>query len=213
MDGMIKVTAKSKAAVAAIRPPHTLSELRAILGLFNQFQERIPGYVMPVQALTSLTRQKKSASTLSSRRVPESSGVTMTVEATEELEAIQRFLVSPAVLVVFQLNCRTIVYSDASLGSVDLGLPGGLGGVITQIDPTDDREYVCAFASAGLSPAMRNYPTVWLEALAFIFVLSKFYDWLKGIDFTWRTDAKVLKYIMDNKHSPNPVLNRYFMGL
>ena len=135
------------------------------------------------------------------------------MEAAEEFVAIKNFLVSPAVLVVFQANRKTFVYSDASLGSADLGLPGGLGGVITQVDPSDNREYVCAFASAGLTPAMRNYPTVRLEALAFIFVLSKFYDLLEGTEFTWRTDAKAHKYIMDNKHSPNPVLNRYFIGL
>ena len=78
----------------------------------------------------------------------------------EEFSAIKLFLVSPAVLMVYQPNRKTFVYSDASLGSADFGLPGGLGGVITQVDPTDHQEYVCAFASAGLIPAMRNYPTI-----------------------------------------------------
>ena len=52
-----------------------------------------------------------------------------------------------------------------------------------------------------------------LEALAFIFVLSKFYDWLETNKFIWRTDARAHKYIMDNKFSPNQVLARYFVGL
>ena len=55
--GTLQVTAMSRAAVAALRPPHTITEVRAVLGLFNQFRDRIPGYALRVQALTSLTRQ------------------------------------------------------------------------------------------------------------------------------------------------------------
>ena len=211
-DGMVSMTSKSKAAVAAIRPPRTLSEVRSVLGLFNQFRDCIPGYALRVQALTHLTRLPKNDA---SGKRSGSTKVTMTVEALEELEAIKLFLVSPAVLVVFQPSRKTYVYSDASLGSLQPGysLPGGLGGVVTQIDPADGKEYVCAFASAGLTPAMRNYPTIRLEVLAFVFMLSKFYDWLEGVSFVWRTDAKAHKYIVDNRHSPNPALNRYFIGL
>lgn len=208
--GMMRMTEKSKAAVAAIQAPRTLTEVRSVLGLFNQFRDRIPGYALRVQALTHLTRQNKGGGKRSG-----SSKISMTVEALEEFSAIKEFLVSPAVLVVFQPGRSTFVYSDASLGSLQPGsvMPGGLGGVITQVDPADGKEYVCAFASAGLTPAMRNYPTVRLEALAFIFVLSKFYDWLEGTEFVWRTDAKAHKNIINNRHSPNPALNRYFIGL
>lgn len=208
--GMMKMTEKSKAAVASIQPPCTLTEVRSILELFNQFRDRIPGYALRVHALTHLTRQNKGGSKRSG-----SSKVSMTVEALEEFAAIKEFLVSPAVLVVFQAGRSIFVYSDASLGSLQPGstMPGGLGGVVTQVDPVDGKEYVCAFASAGLTPAMHNYPTIRLEALAFIFVLSKFYDWLEGTEFVWRTDAKAHKYIIDNRHSPNPALNRYFIGL
>ena len=213
-DGMISMTSKSKAAVAALRPPRTLSEVRSILGLFNQFRDRIPGYALRVQALTHLTRLPKKDAPGAGKRSG-STRITMTVEALEELESIKAFLTSPAVLVVFQPSRKTYVYSDASLGSLQPGssMPGGLGGIVTQIDPADGREYVCAFASAGLTPAMRNYPTIRLEALAFVFMLSKFYDWLEGVSFVWRTDAKAHKYIVDNRHSPNPALNRYFIGL
>lgn len=114
-------------------------------------------------------------------------------------------------LVVFRHGWKTFVYSDASLCTADT--PGGLGGVVTQMNPDDGKEYVCAFVSAGLTPAQRNYPPVRLEALAFIFVLSKFYDWLEMNEFTWRTDAKAHKYIMHNKLSPNQALARYFVGL
>ena len=66
------------------------------------------------------------------------------------------------------------VYSDASLGTATIA--GGLGAVITQLNP----------GRCGK-----------LEALAFVFVLAKFYDWLEANEFTWRTDAKAHKYIFE----------------
>lgn len=124
---------------------------------------------------------------------------------------MQRHLLSPAVLVVFQNRWCTFVYTDASLGT--FSEPGGLGAVITQIYPQDSKEYFYAIPSAGLTLAQHNYPPVRLEALAFIFVLSKFHDWLEMTEFTCRTDARAHKYIMDNKLSPNQALARYFVGL
>ena len=201
-DGTIAVVDKLVDAVRSLRYPRTVTEVRSLLGLFNQFRDRVPGYALRVQALTQLTRSKGDSRPRT---------VTMTVEAAEEFRAMQDYLLSPAVLVVFRHGWRTFVYTDASLGTSST--PGGLGAVITQLNAVDGREYVCAFASAGLTPAQRNYPPVRLEALAFIFVLSKFYDWLEMTEFTWRTDARAHKYITDNKLSPNPALARYFVGL
>lgn len=135
----------------------------------------------------------------------------MTAEAAEEFKAMHQYLLFPAVLVVFRHGWKTFMYSDASLGTPST--IGGLGGVITQINPDDGKEYVCAFASPGLTSAHRNYPPVRLEALAFVFVLSKFHNWLETIEFTWRTDAKAHKYITDNRLSPNRALARYCVGL
>lgn len=67
---------------------------------------------------------------------------------------MQEYLLSPAVLVVFWHGWRTFVYSDASLGTPTT--PGGLGAVITQVNPDDCKEYVCAFALAELTLAQRN---------------------------------------------------------
>ena len=236
--GTISMIDKFIDAVRALRYPRSVTEVRSLLGLFNQFRDRVPGYALCVQALTQLMRARSAAGSSSATAdastgpaatfptTAESRGassrpdchataacgpITMTVEAAEEFKAMQDYLLSPAVLVVFRHGWQTYVYSDASLGTPST--PDGLGGVITQINPDDGKEYVCAFASAGLSPAQRNYPPVRLEALAFVFILSKFYNWLEMNEFTWRTDAKAHKYIVDNKLSPNQALARYFVGL
>lgn len=197
-------------AVRSLRYPRTVTEVRSLLGLFNQFRDCVPGYALRVQALTQLTRSKPSVGA-SSGNGPRPRNITMTVEAAEEFRAMQDYLLSPSMLVVFRHGWRTFVYTDASLGTPTT--PGGLGAVITQLNASDGKEYVCAFASAGLTPAQRNYPLVRLEALAFLFVLSKFYHWLEMTEFTWRTDARAHKYITDNKLSPNQALARYFVGL
>ena len=88
-------------------------------------------------------------------------------------------------------------------------MPRDPRGVLNQIDPVDGNEYVCAFASSALAPAMRNNPTIWLEPLAFILFLSMFYEVLEGIEYVWCTDAKAHEYITDNRYSANLVLNRY----
>ena len=204
-DGTISVIDKLVDAVRSLRFPRSITEVRSVLGLFNQFRDRVPSYALRVHALTQLTRRKKGD--------PSKGSITMTVEAVEEFRALQEYLLSPSVLTVFRHGWRTFVYTDASLGSSASAVPGGLGAVITQVNPVDSKEYVCAFASAGLSPAQRNYPPVRLEALAFVFVLSKFYDWLEMNEFTWRTDARAHKFIIDNRLSPNPALARYFVGL
>ena len=204
--GTISMIDKLLDAVRSLRHPRTITEVRSLLGLFNQFRDRVPGYALRVQALTQLTRQRTSKDNRAAK-----GSITMTVEAAEEFQAMQEYLLSPAVLVVFRHGWKTFVYTDASLGTPST--PGGLGAVITHINPDENKEYVCAFASAGLTAAQKNYPPVRLEALAFVFALAKFYDWLDMNEFTWRTDAKAHKYITDNKLSPNPALVRYFVGL
>ena len=46
---------KNKCAVQNFVFPRTKSELRGLLGLANQFRERIVGYALLVTALTALT--------------------------------------------------------------------------------------------------------------------------------------------------------------
>lgn len=212
-DGTIRVVDKLVDAVRALRFPRTVTEVRSLLGLFNQFRDRGPGYALRVSALTQLTRSKQSVSPVHDKGTGTAlpRGITMTVEAVEEFKAMQDYLLSPAVLVVFRHGWRTFLYTDASLGTTSA--PGGLGAVITQLNPEDGKEYVCAFASAGLTAAQRNYPPVRLEALAFVFVLGKYYDWLEMNEFTWRTDARAHKYITDSRLSPNQALARYFLGV
>ena len=104
--------------------------------------------------------------------------VVATPKAIIEFENLKVVLNSPPVLQQFRYDRPTVVYTDTSVGTAEL--PGGLGVVIVQTDGNDGLDYVCAYASAGLAPAQKNYYIVRLELLAFVFACGKFYDWLLG---------------------------------
>jgi len=84
--------------------------------------------------------------------------------------------------------------------------------VIVQEDD-DGKEYVCCFASSGLSASQRNYHIVRLELLAFVHACGKFHEWLGSISFIWRTDCRAHQYLLDAKESPNQTIARYSLFL
>ena len=200
----IGVGQKMTNAVRNLVFPRTKSELRGLLGLANQFRERIAGYALLVTALTALTRGPERQ-------------VVATPEALIEFENLKVALNSTPVLQQFRYDRPTFVYTDVSVGSrggADNGfdIPGGLGVVIVQTDE-DGCDYVCAYASAGLTPAQHNYHIVRLELLAFVFACGKFFDWLAGIQFVWRSDCRAHEFLHAAKTSPNPTIARYALTL
>ena len=97
--------------------PQTLTQLRAFLGLANQFRDRVPDYALMVSQLTILTKSK-------------STKISLTSEAIIEFENLKATLVSLLVLQQFNYMRKTIVYTDASVGTQDGSICGGRGVVI-----------------------------------------------------------------------------------
>lgn len=187
--------------------PKSVTELRSFLGLANTFQERIPGFSLCTQALTALLQTRESA------RAGQGSAFKLTPQAFEEFVSLKAVLASPPVLQHFQPGLPTFLYTDASLGQrgTDLEIPVSLGAVLTQIH--HGQEVVCAFLSAGLEAAHRNYPIPRLESLAFVWAVGKLNSFLDGQTFTWRTDACANKFLREARFSNNQVLYRYSLVL
>ena len=196
-DGFISVPKHRLDALQRMRYPGTATLLKSLLGLANTFRDRVPGFSIRVPNLTALTRMKGK--------------IELSPEAIAEVDHIKEYLRSPAVLMCFQPGRVTYVYTDASVGFHDVA--GGLGAVITQIHPTDKKEYVCAYASAALSPAQKNYHIARLEALAFVWICGKFNNWMQAQEIIWRNDSRANKFIQDTKFSHNPALCRYALVL
>lgn len=199
-DKGIGISTKSIDAMQAMRLPASITELRAFLGLANQSRDRVPGYAMMVANLTALTRTKVNR-------------LLLTPEAIMEFENVKAILALPIILQQFDYSQKTIVYTDASMGTQDGKVAGGLGVVIVQVDK-DGLKYVCCFASSGLSDAQRNYDIVCLELLAFVYACGKLNEWLSGIpNFIWRTDCRAHQFIQEAKVSPNQTIARYALVL
>ena len=195
----IGIGRKNRDAVESLVFPRTKSELRGLLGLANQFRERIAGYALLVTTLTALTRGPDK-----------NKRITATPEAIIEFENLKSVLSCPPVLQQFRYDRPTFVYTDASVGSEDL--PGGLGVVVVQTG-VDGKDYVCAYSSSGLTPAQKNYHIVRLELLAFVFACGKFYDCLAGISFVWRSDCRAHEFLHTAKWSQNSTIARYALAL
>ena len=74
--------------------------------------------------------------------------------------------------------------------------PKGLGAVLSQCD-SSGAERPVTYASRSLAPAEKNYSQLDKEALAIIYAVKKFHQYLYGRKFILYTDHKPLIYLLD----------------
>ena len=161
---------KVKAIVEAPEPTN-LKQLESYLGVFNLYRRFVPNASSILESLNRLRR----------------SGVPWTWGAEQKLalKTSKRHLLSSRVLAHVHFDPQlpiSVVVDNSSYG---------LGAVLTHV--IDGQERPVCFASRSLLPAERNYPQVEREALAIVFGLKHFHNYLWGIPkFHVVTDHKPL---------------------
>ena len=75
----------------------------------------------------------------------------------------------------------------------------GIGVILCQRDPRNNRAYAVAFASKSLTPAERNYGVSEVEALAIVWGIKKFAHYLTGTKFKVITDHHFLQFLNNGK--------------
>ena len=162
--------------VRDMKPPGTVKELQAVLGLFGFYSKFVPRYSTRVEELRRPLRKNAPA-------------FTWTPEMNEAFEDVRAAILESSVLAMYDPTLPTVVTSDAS----DVGI----GAVLTQVHP--EGEKVVAFASSTLSTAQRNYSVTEREALACVWAIEKWHRYLWGREFVLRTDHQALNTLMTSR--------------
>lgn len=155
-----------------------VSELLAFLDSVNYYGRFISNLATLLQPLNSLLQK----------------GATWkwTKQCQDVFQSIEEKLGSPQVLSHYDSSLPLTLAADASVY--------GVGAVISQHYP-DGTECPIAYASRTLPPSERNYSQLEKEALALIFVVKHFHQYLYGCHFTLITDHKPLTTILGPHHS------------
>ena len=166
-----KVDAVKRAPV-----PKNVKELRSFLGMVQYYHSFLPDLATTLAPLHELLKK----------------GVqwAWTRECQQAYEACKQNLTSDTLLVHYEGNRELRLACDAS--------SYGLGAVISHV-MDDGRERPIAYASRTLSSSERNYAQIEREALAIVFGVKKFHQFLYGRRFTLITDHKPLLAIFSPK--------------
>ena len=121
-------------------------------------------------------------------------------------EALKACLISAPILGFPTEDGRFLLDTDASLFAVG----GGGGGVLNQIQ--DDREMVIAYASRSLHLSQRRYCTTRREMLAVVVMCTHFLSYLRGAQFTLRTDHSSLRWLQ-KFYNEDGMLARWYLLL
>ncbi|KAL5463687.1 hypothetical protein EMCRGX_G032610 [Ephydatia muelleri] len=162
--------------------PTSVTVLKSFLGLLNYYSKFSPNVSSTLAPLYLLLRKKQKW-----------------VWGKEQEEAFlraKRMLQSSALLVHYGGNKPLLLACDAS--------SYGVGAVLSHV-MSDGSEKPIAFASRSMTAAEKGYSQLDKEALAIIFGVTKFHQYVYGRIFTIVSDHKPLIYILGEKNAIPPM--------
>lgn len=165
-------------AVAHPPDPTRVSELRSFLGLVNYYGKFLPDLATTAAPLYTLLRKS----------IPWCWGSAQQ----SAFKKVKALLQSSDLLVHFDPQKEIILACDAS--------PYGVGAVLSH-RMEDGTERPIAYASRSLSVAERKYSHLDKEALAIVFGVKHFHQYVYGCSFIIHSDHKPLMYIFDKTKS------------
>lgn len=159
--------------------PSSRKELQRFLGFANFYRRFIRNFSRLAAPLTALT----------STSIP----FEWTTEAELAFKELKHRFTSAPVLIQPNPELQFIVEVDAS--------DCGVGAVLSQRSPSDQKLHPCAYFSRKLSSAERNYDIGNRELLAIKLALEEWRHWLEGAThpFVVWSDHKNLSYIQSAK--------------
>jgi len=171
-------------------PPVTKKQLRSFMGLIGYYRAFVPNFAAIAVPLTDLTR-KGSPNQLVWSETHE-----------HAFQSLKRYVCNPPVLRLPDVRKSFTLQTDASCD--------GIGAILLQEE--EGVKHPVAFASKKLLPRERNYSTIEREALAIVWGVRKFENYLYGQHFFLETDHHPLQYLLKAKYN-NGRLMRWALAL
>ena len=162
-------------AIRQASAPQNVSQLRSFLGAINYYCKFLPNLASKLSPLYKLLQHN--------------SKWIWGQEQIKAFELAKQNLASPPLLVHFDPEKPIVLSCDAS--------PYGIGAVLSHT--IEGREQPIAFASRTLAAAEQNYSQLDKEALAIIYGVKRFHEYLVGHKFTIVSDHKPLQYLFNEK--------------
>ena len=160
-------------AIADAPTPSNVSQLKSFLGMLNYYGRFLPDLATLLAPLYILLQSARKWSWEEPQQ--------------KAFNQAKKVLTTSALLTHFDPKKPVILSCDAS--------PYGVGAILShQMD--DGSERPISFASRTLSTAERNYAQLDKEALAIIFGVKRFHQYLYGRKFNIQSDHKPLQYLL-----------------
>ena len=175
-DG-IHPSPKKVEAILKLEDPSNKKEVQSWLGIVNFYRKFVPNMSTVVQPLTHILANNVEWA--------------WTEECLNACQLVKKLLVSSEVLIHYDPKKPLVLAVDAS--------SHGLGAVISHQMDGANQERPIAYASRTLTSAERNYSMIEKEALAIVFGIKKFHQYLYGRSFLLLTDHKPLTLILGPK--------------
>uniref|UniRef100_A0A914W055 RNA-directed DNA polymerase n=1 Tax=Plectus sambesii TaxID=2011161 RepID=A0A914W055_9BILA len=171
---------KKMQAISQMPPPKNVSQLRSFLGMVNHYSKFMPHLSLRLSPLHQLLKKGEDDKFVKFE---------WTSACQSAFKGVKNDLVSPLMLTHYDPQLPIILAADAS--------STGIGAIIAQQTPNGDLPI--AHASKTLTEAESRYPQIEKEALALLFGVKKFHQYLWGRHFTLQTDHQPLVKIFGSK--------------
>lgn len=178
----VKPTESKAKAIKDAPAPKDVSELRTFIGLVNYYARFLPNLAHHMAPLYLLLRKEQEW--------------TWGPEQQTSFQRIKKMMTDDVILAHYDPDAELVLSCDAS--------SSGIGAVLHQPDRNGELKPV-HFASRSLTVAEKNYAQIEREALAIIYGVQKFRQYLLGRTFTMLTDHQPLVKIFD-EHTAVPQL-------
>ena len=165
-------------AITHAPKPNNVSQLKAFLGLVNYYHKFMPNLSTVLSPLYKLLQVK----------VPWTWGR----QQQQAFDEAKSFLKSPQLLTPYDTEKPLVLACDAS--------PVGVGAVLAhRMEDGSDRPI--GYASRALTLTERKYAQIDKEALAIVYGIKRFHQYLYGRNFIIHTDHKPLMYLFNENRS------------